>query len=328
MSRPTPEPDDVRPVLRRYLLETLEPAEREDLERELAVSAQWRATLEAEREALAALDALHDSAPPPRMSMAVMSRVRDVEDGNRGQTAFRVRRRAVELAAAAVIILVMAAVLLPALPRARESARRSSPANNLKQMGLVFKMYSTEAQRQNFPPLAPYNGVWMMDLRTIYPEYLTDPAVLVNPGQEYGFDPLKRYQELLSASPVDWEKVDRLAADSYVYFGWVVRNDADVKALAAAPAESKLDTEADFVEVDGRKLFRLREGVGKSFVEDANDLAALAQAQAEIPVMTETRPGVSGGRNVLYLDGHVAFVARGVFPCTSAVEQALGLPSK
>ena len=43
------------------------------------------------------------------------------------------------------IIGILAAILLPALARARESARRSSCQNNLKQMGIVCKMYSNEA---------------------------------------------------------------------------------------------------------------------------------------------------------------------------------------
>ncbi|HPM84397.1 MAG TPA: DUF1559 domain-containing protein, partial [Candidatus Anammoximicrobium sp.] len=39
---------------------------------------------------------------------------------------------------------LLAAILLPALARAREAARRSSCANNLKQWGLIFKMYDGE----------------------------------------------------------------------------------------------------------------------------------------------------------------------------------------
>ena len=35
--------------------------------------------------------------------------------------------------------------------RARESARRASCQNNLKQMGIVFKMYANEAPGEKFP---------------------------------------------------------------------------------------------------------------------------------------------------------------------------------
>ena len=52
----------------------------------------------------------------------------------------------IELMIVVAIIGILAAILLPALSRARESARRASCQNNLKQMGLVFKMYANESK--------------------------------------------------------------------------------------------------------------------------------------------------------------------------------------
>ena len=284
------------------------------------------------------------------------------------------------------IIGLLAALLLPALSRAREAARRSSCANNVRQMGMALKMYAGESQGSHYPPMANYYGTqvncndpsypavsvggrsaFFWNPEAMYPEYLPDLAAIVCPS-----DPEWSTVDLVSpvTGNIDlhrrcqairgWSLLD----ESYNYLGHVydkatgdprelidvptfiditgftcdsVRPDSAVNGqftamiihLFTAPLElapqmvdSNYDlsayaelTEAPIGNANGTTLFRLREGVERFLITDVNNPSASARSQSMIEMMWDHVSAipsafshVPGGTNVLYLDGHVAFV--------------------
>ena len=334
MSDPSVGSEKARRLLRGYILGTLRPSVHARVERLLAESSEWREALDAEREAMAALDALPDDEPQRDLTAAVMARVAEEE----GEPAVRAMwlspamQRVLSYGAAAAVLCIVAAVILPNFSRARESARRASVANNLKQLGIVFKMYARDNPGEVYPPLTRYDGLWMVDLERLYPEYLIDPSVLVSPSHPESRKLADRLQTLFEEDPINWEEVTRIAAKSFTYTGWAMLEDADALKISSERQKlAKADRDGELL-LGAPSHYPLREGVERFFITDINNPAASTRVQSEIPVMFENL-GIAlqrrkrQGAHVLYMDNHVEFVGFGeAFPVTKTAAEVFRPP--
>ncbi len=295
MSGNDPKERAMRDQLRAYLLGTLDDATRAEVDKRIWDEPEWATALGEERERLAVPDLRSHKRP---------------SDGST-QKANTVFVPVFLSLAFVVVVLCFALLYSDVVPRLREAASKASAENNFKQWGIVFNIYASESKSERFPPAVEIDGLWVPDLRVLYPVYLNEASICICPNMDS-----ENLQEALRAAlerePPDWDTAHRIAGRGLIYTGFAMTTNQEISDFGEQIQTVRSAPDED-LQVGKNTIYRLRSGVERFYLTAVGNPAATAIARSKIPILFENifdRDHVHypEGGYVLFMDGHIEFL--------------------
>ncbi len=242
----------------------------------------------------------------------------------------RLRRFCAKAAAVGTVLALCVAAVAGAvgLVNYRTARNESLSVVMLQQLYDVMNRYAADHPHEHFPPPAPYPDVWTPDLRELYPEYLSDPDILVSPLLPDAGQLRRQLRAALEADPPDWEKAHRIAAQSILYTGVLFEVEADFEHFVAAG----MPKDDAALHIEGQPLRRAGPGAMRFFVQDRGIRVRMASRE-EYPVYLMEQPSLRNKRtptgiHALLWGNTVVFIHWGErFPALDSVAETFPPPA-